>query len=54
MGRAKDLEMEKDDNWNLMCAQKGWQCEICGDYPPRGKPEGWENRYCPTCSEPKD
>lgn len=34
MGRAKDREIEKDDNWAQLCRTNGWTCKNCGMIPP--------------------
>ena len=28
MGRPKDAEIQKDDNWAALCKAKGWTCKI--------------------------
>jgi hypothetical protein len=49
MGIAKDREIEKDDNWVMMCRAKGWTCKVCGAVPPeRGKP--FDGDVCGYCN----
>ncbi len=55
MGRAKDREIELDDNWADLCRAKGWACEVCGALPAeRGIP--FDDGVCGDCryAEEKD
>jgi hypothetical protein len=54
MGRAKDVEMAKDDAWKDLCDKNGWTCQVCGDFPERGNPAGYENGLCEHCRHPDD
>lgn len=54
MGRAKDIEIQKDDNWKALCDANEWTCQVCGDYPERGNPAGYEGGLCPAHRNPKD
>lgn len=51
MGTLKDQEIEKDENWRLLCKSKGWVCALCGEPPSReeGAPDAapW---HCGNCS----
>ena len=51
MGSGKDREMAKDEAWERLCAEKGWQCQFCGLCPERGNPFGFEKGICPECFE---
>lgn len=54
MGRAKEAEIEREDNWYQLCKEKGWVC-ICGNFPTDiGDPRGYEGGLCPSCRNPKD
>jgi hypothetical protein len=49
MSRVKHEEDVKEDNWRNVCQGNNWLCQLCGAYPPRGNPCGYENGLCPQC-----
>jgi hypothetical protein len=54
VGQAKDAEIAKDDAWKDLCDKNGWTCQVCGDFPQRGNPAGYENGLCEHCRHPDD
>jgi hypothetical protein len=55
MGKVKDEQMRKEENWKAVCQKNGWVCEICGSYPTDPeKPYGYEGGLCPDHRNPKD
>ena len=54
MGRVKDREIRGEENWKQKCAEMGWVCEICGDYPEVGNAGGYETGICPGCHHAAD
>jgi hypothetical protein len=48
MGRVKDDEIFKDDNWAALYRRNGWTCQMCGAVPPE-RDKTFDDNICGQC-----